>query len=240
MALEAAREREAHGAFFSTAVHELRLPMTSIKGYADLLLKELAGPLTENQRRFLGVIRGNIDRLANLVSDLLEHARLETGRLRLRIEPVSLSEALEEALRRVRHEIEARGHRLSVELPEGLPSMAADRERLEGILAKVLDNAAKYTPPGGEIRVRAGRQGPTVICEVEDTGIGIAPSDQAQLFTPFWRSEDPRVREVPGFGLSLTVARGLLRAMDGEIEVESAPDQGTRVRIRLPAAEPPR
>jgi signal transduction histidine kinase len=240
MALEAAREREAHSAFFSTAVHELRLPMTSIKGYADLLLKELAGPLTENQRRFLGVIRGNIDRLANLVSDLLEHARLETGRLRLRIEPVSLSEALEEALRRVRHEIEARGHRLSVELPEGLPSMAADRERLEGILAKVLDNAAKYTPPGGEIRVRAGRQGPTVICEVEDTGIGIAPSDQAQLFTPFWRSEDPRVREVPGFGLSLTVARGLLRAMDGEIEVESAPDQGTRVRIRLPAAEPPR
>ncbi|MBO9362023.1 MAG: HAMP domain-containing histidine kinase [Thermoflexus sp.] len=236
MALEAAREREARGTFFSIAVHELRLPMTSIKGYADLLLKELAGPLTENQRRFLGTIRANIDRLATLVNDLLEHARLETGRLRLRIEPVSLSEALEEALRRVRSEIESRGHRLSVDLLEDLPQAAADRERLEGILGKVLDNAAKYTPPGGEIRVRAWRQGPAVICEVEDTGIGIAPPDQAQLFTPFWRSEDPRVREVPGFGLSLAVARGLLQAMGGEIEVEGAPGQGTRVRIRLPAA----
>ena len=240
MALEMAREREARDAFFSTAVHELRLPMTSIKGYTDLLRKGLAGPLTENQQRFLETIRVNVDRLADLVNDLLEHSRLETGRLRLRIEPVPLREALEGALRRVRQEIEARGHWLSVDLPEGLPPVAADRERLEGILRKVLDNAAKYTPPGGEIRIRARDQGQAVICEVEDTGIGIAPSDQAQLFTPFWRSEDPRVREVPGFGLSLAVARGLLQAMGGEIEVESVSDQGTRVRIRLPAAEPPR
>ncbi len=235
MALEAAREREARGTFFSTAVHELRLPMTSIKGYTDLLRKGLAGPLTENQQRFLETIRVNIDRLAALVNDLLEHSRMETGRLRLRVEPTSLEEALEEALRRVRKEIEERNHRLSLDLPEDLPAVAADRERLEGILSKVLDNAAKYTPPGGEIQVRAMREGNMVICEVKDTGIGIAPSDQSRLFTPFWRSEDPRVREVPGFGLSLTVARGLLEAMGGAIEVESAPGQGTRVRILLPA-----
>jgi len=235
IALEAAREREARGAFFSTAVHALRLPMTSIKGYTDLLRKGLAGPLTENQQRFLETIRANIDRLAALVNDLLEHSRMETGRLRLRVEPVSLEEALEGALGRVRKEIEGRSHRLSLDLPRDLPSVAADRERLEGILSKVLDNAAKYTPPGGEIRVRAMHEGSAVVCEVEDTGIGIAPSDQARLFTPFWRSEDPRVREAPGFGLSLAVARGLLEAMGGAIEVESAPGQGTRVRIRLPA-----
>lgn len=238
IALGAAEERERRNAFLSTAVHELRLPMTSLKGYADLLLKGLAGPLTENQRRFLGTIRANVDRLAGLVSDLLEHARLEAGRLRLRIEPVSLREALEGALRNVQGEIEGRGHRVSVELAEDLPSVAADRERLVVILTKVLDNAAKYTPPGGEIRVRARREGSVVLCEVADNGIGIAEGERRHLFTPFWRSEDPRVREVPGFGLSLAVARGLLEAMGGGIEVESAAGRGTRVRIRVPAASP--
>lgn len=236
LALSAALEREARGAFLSTAVHELRLPMTSIKGYADLLLKGLGGPLTETQRRFLETIRSNIERLANLVHDLLEHSRMETGRLRLRIEPVEFGEALEEAMRRVQAEVEGRKHRVRVERPMDPPQVSADRERLIAILSKVLDNAAKYTPPGGEIRVRVAPAGSGWVCEICDTGIGMAPEDQARLFTPFWRSEDPRVREVPGFGLSLAVARGLLLAMGGEIEVESRPGQGTCVRLRLPRA----
>jgi len=237
LALEAAMDREAQIALLSTAVHELRLPMTSIKGYADLLAKGMAGPLTEPQRRFLEVIRSNIERLAGLVNDLLEYARIEAGRLRLRLESVPIPEALEDALRRVQAEIEARAHRVEMDLPADPLRVTADRERLLAILGKVLDNAAKYTPPGGEIRIRALRAGEWVSCEIADSGIGISPEDQRRLFTPFWRSEDPRVREVPGFGLSLAVARGLLRAMGGAMEVESAPGQGTRVRIRLPAAE---
>ncbi len=237
LALEAAMDREAQSAFLSTAVHELRLPMTSIKGYADLLAKGMAGPLTDPQRRFVEIIRSNIDRLTGLVNDLLEYSRIETGRLRLRVEPVSLGEAFEEALRRVQVEIGGRAHRVEQDLPGDLPMVAADRERLIYILSKVLDNAAKYTPSGGEIRIRALRTGDAVLCEIADRGIGISPEDQARLFTPFWRSEDPRVREVPGFGLSLAVSRGLLRAMGGEITIESAPGQGTQVRIRLPCAQ---
>ncbi|HXF68308.1 MAG TPA: HAMP domain-containing sensor histidine kinase [Thermoflexus sp.] len=236
LALSAAQEREARAAFFSTAVHELRLPMTSIKGYADLLLKGMGGSLTETQRRFLETIRSNIDRLAGLVQDLLEHSRMETGRLRLRIEPVALDEALQEAMRRVQTEVERRGHVVRVELPEVPPQVPADRERLIAILSKILDNAVKYTPLGGEIWVRAMQVGSEWVCEISDNGIGIAPEDQEHLFTPFWRSEDPRVREVPGFGLSLAVARGLLRAMGGGIEIESQPERGTSVRIRLPSA----
>ncbi len=236
LALQAALEREAQSAFFSTAVHELRLPMTSIMGYADLLLKGLGGPLTENQRRFLETIRANIDRLAGLVSDLLEISRIEAGRLRLRIEPVDLAEALAEAVERIRPEAEARGHRLAVAVAEGLPPVAADRERLVRILIKGLDNAVKYTPPGGEIQVRADGGAEGVVCEIQDTGIGIREEEQPSLFTPFWRSEDPRVREVPGFGLSLTVARGVLQAMGGEIEIHSRPEAGTRLRLRFPPA----
>ncbi|MCS6963761.1 HAMP domain-containing sensor histidine kinase [Thermoflexus sp.] len=237
LALEAARDREAYASFFSTAVHELRLPMTSIKGYADLLAKGIAGPLTDPQRRFVEIIRSNIDRLAGLVNDLLEYSRIETGRLRMRWESISLREILQEALQRMRAEMEGRGHRVEVDLPGDLPMVASDRERLISILSKVLDNAAKYTPPGGEIRIRAVWTGEAVLCEITDSGIGISPEDQARLFTPFWRSEDPMVREIPGFGLSLAVARGLLQAMGGGIEIESALGQGTRVRIRLPAAQ---
>ena len=236
MALEAAMDRENQSAFLSTAVHELRLPMTSIKGYADLLAKGMAGPLTDAQHRFLETIRSNIDRLAGLVNDLLEYSRVDSGRLRLRLESIALGEALEEALHRVQGELEVRGHRVEKELPPDLPEIVADRERLIMVLSKVLDNAAKYTLSGGEIRIRAIRTGASVICEIVDNGIGISLEDQPRLFTPFWRAEDPRVREIPGFGLSLAVARALLRAMGGEIEIESAPGQGTRVRIHMPAA----
>lgn len=237
LALEAALDRETQSTFLSTAVHELRLPMTSIKGYADLLAKGMAGPLTDPQRRFVEIIRSNIDRLAGLANDLLEYSRIETGRLRLRQEIIAMEEAMKETLQRMREEIEGRAHRVELDLAGDLPMVVADRERLIHILSKVLDNAAKYTPSGGEIRIRAIQTGDAVLCEITDSGIGISTEDQARLFTPFWRSEDPRVREVPGFGLSLAVVRGLLRAMGGEIEIESAPGQGTRVRIRLPCAQ---
>ena len=226
----------AKSEFVSLVAHELRTPMTSIRGYADMLLKGIVGPLNEQQKQFLQTIRSNVERMRILVSDLQDISRIETGRLRLEIQPTSLMDALEEALRSIQGQIEAKGQHLSLWVPEDLPKVRADPSRLAQVLTNLLSNAHKYTPEGGRIEVRAWVDGRFVRCAVSDTGIGISPEDQARLFTKFFRADNPVVRDQPGTGLGLCIVKNLVELQGGEIEVESEVGEGTTFTFSIPIA----
>ena len=226
----------AKSEFVSLVAHELRAPMTSIRGYAELLVKGILGPLTDQQTESVHIINSNVERMKVLVSDLQDISRIETGRMYLETEPVSLAETLEDALSVVRGQIDEKEQELVVEVPASLPCVDADPTRLAQVLINLLSNACKYTPRGGTIEVRAWCNEPMVHCCVSDTGMGISPEDQAKLFTKFFRADDPAVQDQPGTGLGLCIVKNLVELHGGEIGVESQLGVGTTFTFTLPVA----
>jgi signal transduction histidine kinase len=227
--------QKARAKFVSVVTHELRLPMTSIKGYTDLLRTGAVGPLNEQQTSFLNVIRNNVDRMSALVSDLSDLAHLESGRVKFNTGPVRLREVLDDLLLTLQPRFTERQQTLEIDLPAALPPLAADRSRLAQVLSSLLNNANRYTPEGGRIQVRAFEQGDRVRVEVTDNGAGISEKDQGQIFTQFFRSEEPAVREQPGWGLNLSVARPMMEGMGGELAFTSEHAKGSTFWFTLPS-----
>jgi len=227
---------QAKSEFVSFVSHELRTPMTSIRGYAELLMKGLAGPLTQQQADFVRTVRNNAERMQVLVSHLQDISRLEAGKMWLEMEPTELVDALQNALQVVEGQIESRSQQLLVDVAQDLPFIYADPARLAQILTNLLSNGSKYTPEGGKIHVRAWLEGGDVHCSVSDTGIGISPSDQARLFTKFFRSEDPQVRAQIGTGLGLCIVKNLVELHGGRMTVQSELGRGSTFTFTTPVA----
>ncbi len=230
---------EAKSEFVSLVSHELRTPMTSIRGYSDMLARGVVGELNPRQEQFVEVIRRNVKRMRVLVNDLLDISRIEAGRLRLEPEAISLEAAVEDAYQTVGEQLHEKQQEFEAELPEELPKVFADPNRLTQILINLMSNAVKYTPEGGRVVVRGGSVAtePNMIrCAVTDTGVGISPEDQRRLFTKFFRSEDPQVREQPGTGLGLAITKSLVELHGGEIWIHSEKDKGTTVAFTVPVA----
>ena len=240
------RANEAKTEFISFVSHELKQPMTSIKGYTDLLIKGTAGELTDMQNSFLETVRSNVDRMNTLVSDLLDISRIESGRMRLEFENASIEKVIKEALRTTRRQIEAKQQALEVDISPDLPLVKGDRDRLVQILTNLMSNAYKYTPAGGHIAIHARRwsdgqdatgQNGFVLCSVADTGIGITPEDREHLFTKYFRADNPAVHSVPGTGLGLVIIKSLVELHGGEIWVESEMGQGSTFSFTIPVAQ---
>lgn len=238
---EAETSDRAKSEFMSVASHEMRTPITSIKGYTDLLAKETVGPINDMQSEFLDTIRTNADRIALLISDLSDMARIESGRLRLELGRVDVADVVRDAVEGLRAQIEAKDQTLSVAVPDDLPPAQADYERSVQVLSNLIGNAHKFTPPGGHVAVRARRwedeeTGQRVLLAVEDNGIGIRPEEQERVFEKFYRSEDREASDLPGSGLGLSIAANLVEMQGGEIWLESRFREGTTVRFTLPRA----
>jgi signal transduction histidine kinase len=232
---EVKKANEAKSEFVSMVAHELKIPMTSIKGYARLLDMGAAGEVSDTAKDFLSTIGNNVDRMDRLVQDLLDIARIEAGRLHLEMGPVSLKEVVDDVVKAIRKEIEERGLSLAVAVPEDLPQVWGDRNRLAQVLTNLLSNAYKYTRKGGEIRlVVNGQAADRLEISVSDTGIGISPEDQSKLFTKFFRADDPTVREVPGSGLGLSIVKNLVEMHGGQVWVKSEPGVGSTFTFSLP------
>lgn len=226
----------ARSRFVSAVTHEIRVPMTSIKGYTDLLRQGVIGPVNEQQLNFLNTIRNNVERMSTLVSNLSDISHIETGRLKMQLADIYLRISLEEALNSLNLKLAEKEQTLTVDLPANLPPVRADSIRLVQVLHNLLSNAHKYTPPKGKIAVHASPTGSFVRVEVSDTGIGIRPEDQSLLFTQFFRSEDPAVREQQGWGLGLCVAKRLVDIMGGEVGVQSQVGEGSTFWFTVPVS----
>jgi signal transduction histidine kinase len=227
--------------FVSFVSHELKNPMTSIRGYTDLLSAGAVGPITETQSNFLETIRSNVNRMATLVTDLADVSRIEAGRLRLDFGEVRVSEVVDEVVRSLQSQFEDKNQRLQINIPDDLPKVWGDHVRLVQVMTNLVSNAHKYTPEDGEILVQADllpeREQPRVRVLVKDDGIGMTPEDKRKIFTKFFRSEDQKAREAPGTGLGLNITKNLVEMQDGKIWFESEFRQGTTFYFTIPVAE---
>jgi len=231
--------------FVSLVSHELKTPMTSIRGYTDLLAQGAVGPINEVQTNFLNTIRSNVHRMATLVSDLADISRIEAGRMRLEFSSVDLPELIEEVVRTQQGQIDEKEQTLKMQIASGLPAVWGDHNRITQILVNLLSNATKYTPQGGVITLSAERKNylqdgtalPEVVCvSVQDSGYGISPKEQKQIFQKFFRSEDENIRESPGTGLGLNITRHLVEMQGGQIWFESELSKGTTFHFTIPIA----
>jgi signal transduction histidine kinase len=242
---ELTRANESKSEFVSFVAHELKNPLTSMKGFADLLVSGMVGDMNENQKNFLNTIRSNVDRMNTLVSDLNDVTKLQTNNLNVELAPVDFRNVITETLRPLTRQIEEKAQTLTLQLPERMPNVLADQNRMIQVLTNMVSNAYKYSPESTEIIIRAevqvknldskGRdQGPALHISVKDSGIGMGPEDLAKLFTPYFRSENPLTREQPGTGLGLTITRGLIQQHKGEVWVESELGKGTTFHFTIP------
>lgn len=223
--------------FISTVSHELRTPMTSIKGYADLLVSgsKQVGELNPIQRRFVQVIQSNANRLTELVNDILEISRIETGRINLELEPLDIIDLIGEVAISFEGQMVKKAMNLSLDLPVKLPHVYADRARVTQILVNLIGNAWQYTPEGGNVTVYAKETGNGFIqVDVEDTGIGIVEKDIQYVFDRFFRSERTEVQVVDGTGLGLSITKMFVEMLGGEIWLNSELDVGTTFSFTLP------
>ncbi|OQY26064.1 MAG: hypothetical protein B6I34_00685 [Anaerolineaceae bacterium 4572_32.1] len=220
--------------FVSTVSHELRTPLTSIKGYTDLLLGGAVGTLTENQERFMGIIRNNANRLTALINDLLDISRIESGRVELNLAPLDVSEVVEDVVSTLSAQIESKGLSLKVKVPDDLSLVHGDRDRLTQVLTNLVGNAYHYTLEG-EIAVIVSQMSDVIRVDVSDTGIGIAAGDQGKIWDRFFRASHPVVEKEGGTGLGLSIVRMFIEMHGGRIWVDSEVGRGSTFTFILPA-----
>jgi len=218
--------------FIGLVSHELRSPLTVIIGAINTALSEEARLSREEMRQLLQDAAWEAESLSHLLGNLLELSRAQAKRLFLHAEPVSVENVAQGVVERIRQQSSA--HRFVIDFPKGLPSVSADQLRLERILYNLLENAANYSPQGGEIQVFAKLDKDRLVIGIADQGIGISLHDQAKLFGPFQRLEDSRLDGVKGVGLGLLVCRRLVEAHGGRIWVESEPGRGSTFFFTLP------
>lgn len=232
--------------FVSFVAHELKNPMTSVKGYTELISAGAVGPITDVQANFLGTIKANIERMNTLVSDLNDMSKIEVGRLRLDFKSLRLSDSIDTVIRSTKKQVEEKQQTLNLTMPEDLPMVWADKVRLEQVLVNLVSNAHKYTPAGGEVVVAAERcknewdpngAAEVVHIWVKDNGIGISEEDQKKIFQKFFRSDDPKTREVTGTGLGLNITKSLVELQGGKIWFESEFRKGTTFHFTVPISE---
>jgi len=223
--------------FVSTVSHELRTPMTSIKGYVELLLMGAVGALTDDQQRFLSIIKANANRLTILVNDLLDISRIESGRMALSPKVMRLEEVVKQVFTAMETRAVDKGLTLRSEAPPTLPEIFADPDRVAQVLNNLVANACHYTPARGEIIVSACVREDELCISVRDTGIGISQEDQEKIFDRFFRADNPIVQDTPGTGLGLSIVRSLVRMQGGRIWVESELGRGSTFTFTLPIVE---
>jgi signal transduction histidine kinase len=244
---EVQRANVAKSDFVSFVAHELKNPMTSIKGYTELMAGGAVGPINEMQTNFLHTIKSNVERMATLVTDLNDNSKIEAGRLSLHYKATDVESVIDETVRSLKRQIEDKKQTLEVALLETkLPFMWADRGRVIQVLVNLISNSYKYTPEGGIIQVGAEEtanqwnpEGAAHVIHiwVKDNGLGMSPEDQQKMFQKFFRSDDPEAVKSPGTGLGLNITKSLVEMQGGQIWFESEFRAGTTFHFTVPVAE---
>ena len=224
--------------FVSAVSHELRTPLTSIKGYAAILLSERLGEIPEKVKERLEKINKHSDSLVELINDLLDISRIESGRVEMKFEKIDMKTLIENARDVLMPQMREKNLKFVTEIAPQLPDVIADEKQIERALINLLSNAVKYTLQG-TITVRAFSDNKEITVEVEDTGAGILQEDMVRLFTEFYRVENEMNKNIKGTGLGLALVKNIITAHQGRIWVTSEPNVKTIFHFSIPI-EPPK
>jgi signal transduction histidine kinase len=219
----------------AVATHELAAPLTAMKAYIEALSEHYGEPSFTHGPEFLDVLGREMDRLIRVVERTLEISRLASNRsAMLQRQAMSIAEVVKEVAATLRPILDERRIALDVQVAPALARVHGDRDLVKQVVINLVHNAAKFSPPGRAVRVRAVETSDAVEVEVRDEGFGIAPEELGRIFEPFYRSSDERVERQRGTGLGLTIVKAIVEKHDGRVVVESEPDRGTTFRFTLP------
>lgn len=235
---ELERAEQQRKDFVANVSHELRTPLTNIKSYAETLDDGVGGLTPEMEHRFLGVILNESDRMTHILQDLLTLSRFDSGRSELRLAWFPFAKAVDDTYQAVLMDAQNHAHTVELVLPEDLPQVRADRERIMQVMMNIVSNAIKYTPDGGRIVLSAGWQKDKVWMEVDDNGIGIPQADRGRIFERFYRVDKARSRQSGGTGLGLSIAQEIMKRHEGGLFLVDKDEPGLTIRMELPVAGP--
>ena len=230
---EQRKSQELQREFVANVSHELRTPLTNIRSYAETLADSAGQLAPATEKKFLGVILNESDRMTHIVQDLLTLSRLDSGRDELKLARFSFGQAVQDLYNAVYMDAQRHGHALTLSMPDDLPQVVADRERILQVMMNVVSNAIKYTPDGGKISISAGRTDRQVWMLVDDNGIGIPAADRDRIFERFYRVDKARSRQSGGTGLGLSIAKELVDRHKGRLELVDKEGPGLAVRLTL-------
>lgn len=228
---------EMKSEFMALAAHELRTPLTALKAHTEIFLRGQYGSLSNHQKKALEIIERSVGRLARFIDDLMDITRLEKGELKLEKRPLDLSNLLVEIVREVQPVIGESNLDISYNIPNNLPVIIGDSQRLYQVFGNLLNNAVKFTPDKGKISVIAKQEDGFVKVSVSDSGIGISEDDLPRLFIPFYQVKKMPLRGVKGVGLGLVVAKKIVEDLGGKIEASSEINKGSTFTCIFPVAE---
>jgi signal transduction histidine kinase len=222
--------------FISIVSHELRTPITAIKGFVKVVLDGEAGNLNVQQKKFLKIADQSVDRLINLITELLDISRIESGKLRVRPEKIDAYDLVLNVLKSISPAAFGKDLKIDMDVPEGLPLVLADSERLFQVFDNLIINSIKFTPSGGKITIFAKEQDDFILFGVKDTGIGISEKDIKKIFEKFYRVDTTFNKAIAGAGLGLSIIKSIIEIHGGQIWVESAPQKGSTFKFTIPKA----
>jgi PAS domain S-box-containing protein len=252
---DATRERQVDRMkteFVSLVSHELRTPLTSIKGFTDFILDNDAGPIGDEVRAYLEIVKYNADRLTTLINDILDITRIEAGRVELRRSVQSIRAIIEDVVQTMQPILGERQQHIAVTVPQDLPMVWVDRDRIAQVITNLISNANKYTSSSGQITVEvyrvdsyqdlpegspSGVMTPALLIGIHDTGMGIQQQDQALIFTRFYRTEQAARRQISGTGLGLAIVKSFVELHSGHVWLYSKVDHGSSFYFNIPLME---
>jgi signal transduction histidine kinase len=223
--------------FLAHVSHELRTPLTSIQGFADNMLDELGGPLTEKQKQNLKRITANTGHLHRMIANLLDQAQIEAGKFHLSLGDVQLPQLVEDVIEQMQPLAQAKQQSLDLYCPESQLTVWADADKLGQVVTNLVDNAIKYSPLKGRIQVAVQEQGGRAKLSVIDSGHGIPPDSLPKVFDAFYRVKTEQKREAKGFGLGLSIVKTLVELHGGQVAIESEEGKGTSFHVTLPLSQ---
>ncbi len=230
---EQRKNEEMRREFVANVSHELRTPLTNIRSYAETLTENAGEMPPDMEKKFLGVILNESDRMTHIVQDLLTLSRFDSERDELKLTRFSFEEAVQDIYNAVYMEAQKHDHTLTLDMEPGLPAILADRERVLQVMMNIVSNAIKYTPDGGHIDIYAGTRRGRVWMIVDDDGIGIPEEDRPRIFERFYRVDKARSRQSGGTGLGLSIAREIVERHRGRITLLRKESPGLAIRLEL-------
>lgn len=233
---ELKKATQAKSEFLANMSHELRTPLNVIIGFSQLMIDKVPGEINEEQKQCLNDILDSSQHLLNLINEVLDLSKIESGKVELKLGNIALADIIESLKNTIVPLLTLRKQSLDIEIEGGLPPVYADEGKIRQVLLNLVDNSSKFTPDGGKVKIKAIRDGDWCQISVIDNGIGIKKEDQERIFEPFCQLDNPLPREKKGTGLGLTLVKQIVERDGGRIWFESEYRKGSRFAFTVPLA----